>query len=348
MHNFDLLEKLCNTRSLELEEYEKLVSDYDDKTVQRAKECAVGIRKEIYSNKIFVRGLIEISNFCKSNCLYCGIRRENRNIQRYRLSKDTILSCCQNGYNLGFRTFVLQSGEDDYYTDDIMCDIVSEIKRRFPDCAVTLSLGEKDFLSYKRLFESGADRYLLRHETADYMHYKKLHPKEQTFENRMTCLYSLKEIGYQTGCGFMVGSPYQTPKTIASDLKFIENFRPEMCGIGPFVPGRDTPFSNFSAGKPEFTCYLLSLIRLIKPNVLLPATTALSSVSQNGLEQGILSGANVIMPNLTPNNERWKYSIYDNKNASYTETAENIWQLKEKMYSIGYEIVTDRGDAKTI
>lgn len=345
MNNFELIEKLCKTRSLELSEYEQLILNHDEKTVNRLRECAVGVRKQVYSNKVFIRGLIEISNFCKSDCLYCGIRRSNRNVERYRLSRDTILNCCQNGYNLGFRTFVLQSGEDDHFNDDVMCDIIREIKRRFPDCAVTLSLGERSFESYRKMYDAGADRYLLRHETADYLHFSKLHPSTQSFDNRLTCLYSLKEIGYQTGCGFMVNSPYQSAKTVARDLKLIETFKPDMCGVGPFIPHHDTPFASFHRGTVEQTCYLLSIIRLIKPDVLLPSTTALSTISNNGRQLGILSGANVVMPNLTPINERCKYTIYDKK-ITNEEVAENLWRLKEEMNSIGYEIVTDRGDIK--
>ena len=309
-------------------------------------ELAVRVRKEHYSNKVYIRGLIEISNCCKNNCLYCGIRRDNRDCERYRLEKDEILSCCDEGYALGFRTFVMQGGEDAYYSDDRLCEIISEIKNKYSNCAVTLSLGERSYDSYKRLYLAGADRYLLRHETADPEHYSKLHPKDLSFDVRMTALENLKEIGYQVGCGFMVGSPYQTSLTLAKDLKFIEEFKPQMCGIGPFIPHKATPFANESVGSVDFTCYLLSIIRLIHPKILLPATTALGSIEENGREKGIMAGANVVMPNLSPYNYRKKYELYNNKLYGNAESAQAIDDLKKRMSAIGYEIVVDRGDYK--
>lgn len=307
---------------------------------------AVAVRKKIYGNDIYIRGLIEIGNICKNNCYYCGIRAGNSNCERYRLNKEQILSCCENGYSLGFRTFVMQGGEDAYFSDEVICDIIAEIKNKFPDCAVTLSLGERSFESYKRLFDAGADRYLLRHETADREHYAKLHPKELSFDTRMECLRNLKEIGFQTGCGFMVGSPYQTSAHIAKDLKFIEEFKPQMCGIGPFIPHKDTEFKDMSAGTVELTCFLLSVIRLIHPSILLPATTALGSIDPVGREKGILAGANVVMPNLSPLNTRAKYALYNNKLASGAESAQGKRELEKRMESIGYKIVTARGDIK--
>lgn len=307
---------------------------------------AVAVRKKIYGNDIYIRGLIEIGNICKNNCYYCGIRAGNSNCERYRLNKEQILSCCENGYSLGFRTFVMQGGEDAYFSDEVICDIIAEIKNKFPDCAVTLSLGERSFESYKRLFDAGADRYLLRHETADREHYAKLHPKELSFDTRMECLRNLKEIGFQTGCGFMVGSPYQTSAHIAKDLKFIEEFKPQMCGIGPFIPHKDTEFKDMSAGTVELTCFLLSVIRLIHPSILLPATTALGSIDPVGREKGILAGANVVMPNLSPLDTRAKYALYNNKLASGAESAQGKRELEKRMESIGYKIVTARGDIK--
>ena len=259
-----------------------------------------------------------------------------------------ILACCQEGYDLGFRTFVLQGGEDAYYSDEILCDLITHIKKAHPDCAVTLSLGERSYDSYKKLYDAGADRYLLRHETADSEHYSKLHPSNMSYEHRMQCLHNLKDIGYQVGCGFMVGSPHQTNTCLAQDLKFIEIFKPDMCGIGPFIPHRDTPFKEHPAGTLELTCYLLSIIRLIHPRVLLPSTTALGSIDPNGREKGILSGANVVMPNLSPASVRKKYMLYDNKLSDGDESAQSVHSLKERMASIGYEIVTDRGDIKNI
>lgn len=341
---FDLARKLCDEHSLSLAEYEELISGCSPGVKEYLREKAVEIRKEIYGNSVYVRGLIEISNICKNNCLYCGIRGGNRNCQRYRLTPKEIMQCCVEGYELGFRTFVLQGGEDGFYCDDLLCHLIENIKKVFPDCAITLSLGERSRESYQRLFNSGADRYLLRHETADRDLYSKLHPSEMSFDNRMECLKNLKEIGYQVGCGFMVGAPYQTARHIAKDLKFIEEFKPDMCGIGPFIPHRDTVFKDENAGSAELTCYLLSIVRLIHPNVLLPATTALGTVTDDGRERGILSGANVVMPNLSPLSVRKKYALYDNKISTGAESAEQRKELEKRMAKIGYEVVTSRGD----
>lgn len=344
----DLINKLEKNRSLTVEEYRYLIDNRNEEYASILSEKAVDIRKSIYGNSVFIRGLIEISNVCKNDCLYCGIRGGNKNCERFRLTKEQILSCCENGYSLGFRTFVMQGGEDMYFSDDVVCDIISEIKARYPDCAVTLSLGERSFESYKRLFDAGADRYLLRHETADKAHYEKLHPDNLSFDNRMKCLENLKKIGFQTGCGFMVGSPFQTSEHLAKDLKFIEEFKPEMCGIGPFIPHKDTVFCDYPAGTVELTCYLLSIIRLISPSILLPATTALGSIDPVGREKGILAGANVVMPNLSPLDTRAKYSLYNNKLSSGAESAQGKAILEDKINSIGYRIVTDRGDYKRI
>ena len=343
-----LINKLISNHSLDINEYEYLIANRTDESAEILKCAADKIRREIYGNAVYLRGLVEISNICKNDCLYCGIRRSNRDCDRYRLSDKQIMDCCDNGYKLGFRTFVLQGGEDGYFTDDVMCGIISQIKAKYPDCAITLSLGERSYESYKRMFDAGADRYLLRHETASKSHYEKLHPNEMSFDNRMDCLRNLKQIGYQTGCGFMVGSPYQTAKELAADLKFIERFSPEMCGIGPFIPHNATPFANESAGTLELTLYLLSIIRLIKPNILLPATTALGTIDPLGREKGILAGANVVMPNLSPVSVRKKYELYDNKICTGEEAAECRGCLARRMNSIGYQTVTDRGDIKPI
>ena len=342
----ELIEKLSAEHSLTLDEYKTLVESYSEENAKVLASLAVSARKAAYSNKVFIRGLIEISNYCKNNCLYCGIRRDNRDCERYRLEKEEILSCCEEGYELGFRTFVMQGGEDAHYSDDYLCEIICEIKEKYPDCAITLSLGERSYGSYKRLFDAGADRYLLRHETADAEHYARLHPKELSFDVRMKALNDLKEIGYQVGCGFMVGSPYQTSESIAKDLKFIEDFKPQMCGIGPFIPHKATPFASEKAGSVDFTCYLLSIIRLIHPNILLPATTALGSLEEMGREKGIMAGANVVMPNLSPYDNRKKYELYNNKLFGNAESAQAISDLKRRMSDIGYEIVVDRGDAR--
>lgn len=343
----ELVEKLNSTNSLSIDEYEYLITHRDKETSQLLQKYAVEKRKKYYSDKVFVRGLIEVSNICKNDCYYCGIRKSNQNCDRYRLTKDEILECCKEGYNLGFRTFVLQGGEDGAFTDDWLCDLIRQIKHNHPDCAVTLSLGERSYDSYKKLYDSGANRYLLRHETADSIHYGKLHPSDLTLDNRIKCLYDLKEIGYQVGCGFMVGSPYQTAKHIAQDLKFIENFSPDMCGVGPFIPHKDTKFKDYKAGNAQLCCYLLSIIRLIKPNILLPATTALGTVETDGRECGILSGANVVMPNLSPVSVRKKYALYDGKISTGEESAQSLNKLKQSMKSIGYEVVVDRGDINT-
>lgn len=345
---FSLGEQLEKNHSLTLEQYEYLLEHRTPEAAAFLAEKAVQARKEIYGNTIYIRGLIEISNICKNGCLYCGIRKENQSCERYRLTKEVIWECCNEGYLLGFRSFVLQGGEDGYFSDDILCDIVSTIKGNYPDCAVTLSLGERSIKSYQKLFDAGADRYLLRHETADKEHYEKLHPKTMSFENRIDCLKNLKEIGYQVGCGFMVGSPYQTTHTLAKDLKFIETFQPHMCGIGPFIPHKDTVFCDSPTGTVDLTCYLLSIIRLIAPNILLPATTALGTIDTTGREKGILSGANVIMPNLSPSSVRKKYQLYNNKQTDGNESAQQIEVLKKQMAAIGYHIIASKGDWKEI
>ncbi len=339
-----LIDTLASEHSLSIEEYEKLITSITPEATEYIKQKAVEARQKIYGNKVFIRGVIEISNICKNDCYYCGIRGSNKNCDRYRLNTDEIIECAKEGYALGFRTFVMQGGEDAHFNDDVLIEIIKDIKTECPDCAVTLSLGERSKESYQKLYDAGADRYLLRHETATKEHYQKLHPDNLHFENRMECLKNLKEIGYQTGCGFMVGSPYQTVADIARDLKFIEEFSPDMCGIGPFIPHKDTPFAEYQPGSAELTCYLLSIIRLIKPNILLPATTALGTVNTDGRENGIKAGANVIMPNLSPNEVRKKYMLYDNKLSDGDESAQNLLNLKQKMLNIGYEIVTDRGD----
>ena len=343
-----LIEKLAATGSLSRHEYVRLIKERTPESAALLARLAVEKRQEIYGNAVFIRGLIEVSNICKNDCLYCGIRRSNSNCDRYRLAPEEILECCREGYSLGFRTFVLQGGEDGWFTDDRLCALLGQIKGAFPDCAVTLSLGERSRESYQKLFDAGADRYLLRHETADRTHYASLHPAQMSFENRMNCLRDLKEIGYQTGCGFMVGSPGQTAEHLAKDLKFIEEFQPQMCGIGPFIPQSDTVFRDAPRGSVELTCYLLSVIRLIKPNVLLPATTALGTLDLQGREKGILSGANVVMPNLSPAGVRKKYQLYNNKVSDGAESAQCKEELSRRMAAIGYRVVTDRGDMKNI
>ena len=343
-----LIDTLSREHSLSEADYETLIVQRSPDCARALQERAVALRKAVYGNTVYTRGLIEISSWCKNNCLYCGIRRGNRRAERYRLSPDEILLCCREGWALGFRTFVLQGGEDSWFTDEILCDLLRSIKREFPDCAVTLSLGERSRESYQRLFDAGADRYLLRHETADPAHYAALHPAELSWDRRMQCLSDLKEIGYQVGCGFMVGSPGQGPKELAKDLKFVERFHPAMCGIGPFIPHKDTPFADQPAGSVDLTCYLLSILRMIQPNLLLPATTALGTLDTMGREKGILAGANVVMPNLSPVAVRKKYSLYDNKICTGEESAQCRSCLSTRIAGIGYELVTQRGDPKPL
>lgn len=341
-----LTEKLCREKRLEHSEWVELIKGHTRRDADDAKELAVKIRKQIYGNDVYIRGLTEISNYCRNNCSYCGIRRGNRNALRYRLEKDEIVSCCKKGYDLGFRTFVLQGGEDMYFDDEYLCEAIGEIKRLYPNCAVTLSIGERSKESYKRLFEAGADRYLLRHETADKAYYEKLHPSEMSYDNRMECLKNLKEIGFQTGCGFMVGAPGQTSEILAKDMAFLSEFKPEMVGIGPFVSHCDTIYASCENGSADLTVFLLSLIRIMLPNVLLPSTTALATVSADGRKRGIEAGANVVMPNLSPAEVRAKYLLYNNKASVGTEAAEGLDLLKKEMNDIGYRVVTARGDFK--
>ena len=343
-----LVQKLAEEHSLTLAEYETLLRERSDALAAALREQAVRVRKAVYGNAVFTRGLIEISSYCKNNCFYCGIRAGNPKAERYRLTTEEILECCREGWTLGFRTFVLQGGEDPFFTDEVLCPLLRQIKQEFPDCAITLSLGERSRNSYQALFDAGADRYLLRHETADKEHYAQLHPASLSWAHRMQCLTTLKEIGYQVGCGFMVGSPGQTERELAKDLKFVETFRPAMCGIGPFIPHHDTPFADQPGGSVALTCYLLSILRLIQPNLLLPATTALGTLDPIGREKGVLAGANVVMPNLSPVSVRKKYALYDNKICTGEESAQCRGCLERRMQTIGYSLVTDRGDPKQI
>lgn len=348
MNLSDIAERLIQNHTLSEEEYRLLIENADADIRERLAEAARAECERVYGKKVFLRGLIEIGNICKNDCLYCGIRRSNKTVKRYRLTKEDILACAAEGHRLGFRTFVLQGGEDAYYSDEVLTGIVKELKRNYPDCAVTLSLGERSRESYEALKNAGADRYLLRHETIDPTHYEKLHPQEMSHENRLRCLRDLKKLGFQTGCGFMVGSPYQTTEMLAREMKFIESFRPEMCGIGPFIPHHETPFRDEKAGSVTLTCLLLSIIRLIHPHVLLPATTALGTLEPNGREKGILSGANVVMPNLSPVSVRKQYELYDRKICTGEESAQCVACLGAKIRSIGYDLDFSRGDYRGI
>ena len=338
MNNTELIDILEKNKHLDAEQWIQLFDTFTDDDRAYAAQKASQTAKEQFGN---------ISNVCKKDCLYCGIRKSNANCERYQLSQEQILDCCDAGYEYGFRTFVLQSGEDKSYPTDVLCSIVSDIKKAHPDCAVTLSVGELEYDDYKRLFDAGADRYLLRHETANEEHYGKLHPSEMSWAHRMKCLEQLKEIGYQTGCGMMVGSPFQTSAHLAEDMLFLERFKPEMIGMGPFLPHKDTPFRDEPAGSFELTLLLISLCRLMLPDCLIPATTALGTIRPDGREKGVLAGANVVMPNLSPTDVRKKYLLYDGKICTGDESAQCRACLERRMESIGYKVVISRGDHKS-
>lgn len=342
-----IIEQLEADRTLSDNQLLELIAgmkNADKDTEEMLYHRADAVRQKLYGRDVYIRGLIEFSNYCKNDCYYCGIRRSNQCADRYRLNQEQIMDCCQIGHKLGFRTFVLQSGEDSFYTDEKICDIVSAIKDEYPDCAVTLSIGEKSYESYKAYFDAGADRYLLRHETADYEHYSRLHPSELSARNRQQCLRNLKNIGFQVGCGIMVGSPWQTDEHILKDLRFMQELRPHMIGIGPFIPHKYTPFREKKAGTLKDTLHLISIIRLMFPECLLPATTALGTIHPDGREMGIKAGANVVMPNLSPSEVREKYLLYDGKICTGDEAAEFRYCLDNRMKGIGYRVVVSRGD----
>ena len=341
---YDAADALFESQNVSDDALFSVISSDDEKFREYLFEKARSRAVEIFGNKIYTRGLIEFTNYCKNDCLYCGIRRSNKNALRYRLTKDEILECCAEGYELGFRTFVLQGGEDPFYTDELICEIVREIRSGFPDCAITLSIGEKPRESYAAYREAGADRYLLRHETINPKHYSRLHPPGLSLENRVRCLRDLKDLGFQVGCGFMVGSPYQTLENLVEDLRFIKDFSPHMIGIGPFIPHTDTPFASKRSGSLELTLVLIAVLRLMNPRALIPATTALGTINPRGRELGVLAGANVVMPNLSPVSVRKKYSLYNNKICTGEEAAECRGCLARRMESIGYELSVSRGD----
>lgn len=341
-----LIEKLYREQNLTDAELLEMLSNLAENDEPYLYEKARARQNENYGNTVFLRGLIEFTNYCRNDCLYCGIRRSNQNADRYRLSAEQILQCCEQGYALGFRTFVLQGGEDPYYTDARMVPLVRSIRKAYPDCAITLSLGERSRESYQALYDAGADRYLLRHETANEVHYRSLHPPELSLQHRKDCLFALREIGYQVGAGMMIGAPGQTKAHLLEDLRFLQQLRPHMIGIGPFIPHQDTPLHAEKPGSLQETLHLLAILRLLFPQVLLPATTALGTIHPKGRELGILSGANVIMPNLSPTNVRGKYLLYDGKICTGDEAAECRSCMERRMHKIGYVISEDRGDSK--
>ena len=339
-----IIDQLAQNQNLTKEEFKQLLENRNPENSSYLLEKAKMVRDANFGNEIYLRGLIEFTNYCKNDCFYCGIRRSNANASRYRLTKEEIMSCCENGYGLGFRTFVLQGGEDSGFTHESMVDLVKTIRKQFPDCAITLSIGEKTYEEYLDYYQAGANRYLLRHETANAIHYGKLHPEQLSSENRQECLRNLKKIGYQVGTGIMVGSPYQTIDNLVEDLLFIKELEPEMVGLGPFIPHKDTQFAEFPAGSEEETLYLIGIVRLLLPHALIPATTALGTIDAKGREKGVLAGANVLMPNLSPIGVREKYALYDNKICTGEEAAECNECLRRRMESIGYQVVDKRGD----
>lgn len=344
----ELIDKLKSKGMLDKNEFVFLFRNFTPATSEYLFEKARKVSMKYFGNSIYTRGLIEFTNYCKNNCYYCGIRAGNTNIERYRLTLEDILECCETGYSLGFRTFVLQGGEDSCYSDENIIEIIKKVKSLYPDCALTLSIGEKSEDSYRAYYSAGADRYLLRHETANEEHYSILHPKSLSLKNRKECLWNLKKIGYQVGAGFMVGSPFQSLENIAEDLFFIKELSPAMIGIGPFLPHHDTPFKDQEKGSFELTLFLIGLLRLMIPNALIPATTALGTINPKGREMGILAGANVVMPNLSPLGVRKKYELYDDKICTGEEAAECRFCLENRMKNIGYKLVVDRGDFKPI
>lgn len=339
-----LIDKLHRERALSGEEWVRIIDGRTPETAEYLFGLAREVRQAVYGRDVYIRGLIEFTNYCRNDCYYCGIRRSNPHVRRYRLTLDQILDCCRRGYELGFRTFVLQGGEDSWFTDKRIVCLIQRIKAEFPDCALTLSIGEREHDSYQAFFDAGADRYLLRHETSCSEHYAKLHPPALSAAHRKSCLLDLKSIGYQVGAGFMVGSPFQETRHLAQDMLFLKELGPHMVGIGPFIPHRDTPFARERAGSLELTLYMLGLLRLMLPDVLLPATTALGSIRDGGRELGILAGANVVMPNLSPPAARDKYTLYDNKLCTGDEAAEHLAGLKQRLAAIGCTVAVHRGD----
>lgn len=326
-------------------ELKEILEQYGKEQDIRLFERADEVRRQIYGTDVYIRGLIEFTNYCKNNCYYCGIRCSNQQAKRYRLTKEEILACCKEGYELGFRTFVLQGGEDAFFTDEILCEIISEIRNRYPDCAITLSVGEKKKESYAAYYKAGANRYLLRHETAGEEHYRRLHPEAMSLENRKRCLFALKEIGFQVGSGFMVGSPYQTTVNLISDLRFLKELEPDMIGIGPYISHAQTPFAGYQNGTLVQTLRLVAILRLMFPYALIPATTALGTIHPEGRELGLKAGANVVMPNCSPVSVRKLYDLYENKICTGEEAAQCIGCLRKRVENAGYQVVTARGDA---
>lgn len=341
----DLIEKLYQTSVLEESELLYLLENYSKEAAKLLAQRANEVRLKNYGDKVYLRGLVEFTNYCHRHCKYCGIRSENKKVSRYRLLEGEIIDCINRGYELGYRTVVLQGGEDVYYTDDKLVALLERIKDKWPEIAITLSIGEKSYAAYKRYFEAGAERYLLRHETASDALYKSLHP-HMSYENRMRCLSDLKDIGYQVGTGFIVGLPGQTAAHLVQDLMFIKAFKPHMVGIGPFMPQKDTPLGTMPAGTADMTTYLISILRLLQGDLLLPATTSLGSIDPLGREKGLKAGANVVMPNLSPVEVREKYALYDGKVCTGDEAAQCRRCIEKRIEQAGYKVDMGRGDHK--
>jgi len=343
-----LINKLEEQQNLSKSEWITLITHRTPQLDQYLFERAREVREHHYGKDVYVRGLIELTNYCKQDCLYCGIRKNNKYVERYRLSDEEVLACCQEGYELGFRTFVLQGGEDPFYTDERLTPLIKKIRHLYPECAITLSLGERSKESYQALYQAGGSRYLLRHETANACHYSKLHDNKLTSESRRRCLWDLKEIGFEVGSGFMVGSPYQTAEHLAEDMLFLKELNPQMIGIGPFLPHHATPFAKEEPGSLKLTLFMIGLLRLMIPKVLLPATTSLGTLSPQGRELGILAGANVVMPNLTPSMMRKNYLLYDDKIGTGDEASDSYKVAKKAIESIGYQMVVSRGNSLNV
>ena len=340
----NLLQWLLLSERVPAKVWHCLLTQLNAKERQRLSLWAREVSQTRFGKGIYVRALIEISSYCRNNCHYCGLRCSNSLAQRYRLTKDDILQCCREAAALGFNTFVLQGGEDPQQTDEWLADVVAAIRAEHPAKAITLSVGERSAAGYRMLRDAGADRYLLRHETANRVHYAHLHPQTMSLENRLECLYELKRLGYQVGSGMMIGSPGQTVEHLVEDLMFLDELQPQMIGIGPFIPAAGTPFAAELPGSVDDTLLLISLLRLRFPNALIPATTALATLSDDGTQRAIYAGANVVMPNVTPLHCRAKYAIYDNKKSNGSESAQQLDLLTVKLDKIGYYIDFSRGD----
>ena len=343
-----LVDKLRKEHELMPNEYLALLTMRDSQDVDYLISQAREVAQEHFGNDIYLRGLIELSNVCRNDCLYCGIRRSNSNVTRYTLTREQVMACCEQGYKIGFRTIVLQGGEWGEERSRWIAEIIRDIRAGWPDCAITLSLGEHPRKTYALWREAGADRYLLRHETHNERLYSLLHPKGMTIHHRLQCLDTLKELGYQVGAGIMVGAPFQTLRNIVEDIQYLVAFKPHMIGIGPFIPQHDTPFARFPAGSVDMTARLYAILRLALPQALIPSTTAIASLAPDGRLRGILAGANVVMPNLSPTDTRRLYALYDNKAALGAESAQGVKSLADELSTIGYHINWSRGDSPTL